>query len=327
MPSVTISSPELAIKINPAVGGAITSIRHVATGLEVLGEVPWPVVDAPLESLAARDEPEFLTRYTGGWPLLFPNGGDGCTVDGVFHGFHGEAAVAPWDHEATGDTIRLSRSFQTVPVEMQRTISVAGDTMRLDETVRMLGTHPIEVMWGQHPTFGSDLVAGPFEITCGGGRVWIDDQFDAPINPLVPGASGDWPMIAGKQGMFDLSTPSAPMSGQAYLHELKAGWMAMRRTDNAIAAVLTWDPARFPCAWVWYELKGNDAPPWNGKTSLIGLEPNTTWPGSGIVGAKARGGSLLTLSPGDALQTTLRLQVFKPKGPIRSLDASGRAAT
>ena len=65
-------------------------------GLSVLGTVPWDVVEAPIESLAARDEPEWLTRYTGGWPLLFPNGGDACTVDGVFHGFHGEASIAPW---------------------------------------------------------------------------------------------------------------------------------------------------------------------------------------------------------------------------------------
>jgi hypothetical protein len=323
MPSVTISSPELEVKVNPGVGGAITSVRHVTTGLEVLGTVPWPVVDAPLASLAAHDEPEFLTRYTGGWPLLFPSGGDACTVDGVFHGFHGEGAVAPWAHEATGDTIRLSRTFKTVPVEMHRRLSVAGDTLTLHETVHMRGSRPIEVMWGQHPTFGSDMISAPFEITCAGGRVWIDDLFDSPNNPLIPGASGEWPMIAGKQGPYNLSTPSEVMSGQAYLHDLKDGWLAIRRMDNAIAALLTWDKARFPCAWVWYELKGTDAPPWRGQTSLIGLEPNTTWPGSGIVGAKERGGSLLTISPGDVLDTTLRLRVFKPTGPVRSAQAAG----
>ena len=69
----------------------------------MLGKVPWDPVDAPIASLAARDEPEWLTRYTGGWPLLFPNGGDACTVDGVFHGFHGEASIAPWDCDGFGE--------------------------------------------------------------------------------------------------------------------------------------------------------------------------------------------------------------------------------
>jgi hypothetical protein len=206
---------------------------------------------------------------------------------------------------------------------MHRTLSLAGDTLKIDETVRMLGSRPVDVMWGQHPTFGSDMIAGPVEITSAGGRVWIDDAFDSPSNPLVPGASGEWPMIGGKQGPFNLSTPSAVMSGQAYLYDLKDGWIAIRRMDNEIAALLTWDKTRFPCAWVWYELKGTDAPPWQGQTSLIGLEPNTTWPGSGIAGAKARGGSLLTLSPGDELATTLSLRVSKPAGPIHSAQAAG----
>ena len=92
-----IESDALTVRINPQVGGTITEVRHKPSGLSVLGRVPWAAVDAPLASLAARDEPEWLTRYTGGWPLLFPNAGDACTVDGVFHGFHGEASIAPWE--------------------------------------------------------------------------------------------------------------------------------------------------------------------------------------------------------------------------------------
>ena len=80
-----LESADLQVAINPQVGGTITAITVKASGLDVLGEVPWPVSDAPIISGAARDEPEFLTRYSGGWPLLFPNGGDACDFDGVFH--------------------------------------------------------------------------------------------------------------------------------------------------------------------------------------------------------------------------------------------------
>ena len=71
---VTIASDELRVTVNPRVGGTIVQVTHLGTGLNVLGKVPWDPVDAPVASLAARDEPEWLTRFTGGWPVLFPNG-------------------------------------------------------------------------------------------------------------------------------------------------------------------------------------------------------------------------------------------------------------
>ena len=91
----------------------------------------------------------------------------------------------------------------------------------------------------------------------------------------------------------------------------------MRRTDDAIAAVLTWDAKQFPCVWLWYEIRGIQEAPWNGSASLIGLEPNITTPAYGLATARSRGGALL-LSPGEEISTALRLRVLKPDGPITS---------
>ena len=316
--SVTIASPDLRVTVSPSVGGTVTNVTHLATGLSVLGQVPWDAIAEPVANFAARDETEWLTRYTGGWPLLFPNGGDACTSDGVFHGFHGEASIAPWEFTATDTAIRLSRRFHTVPVEMARELVVEGDTLVVHEHLRMLGPRSIAVMWGHHPTFGSDLLAGPVEITCGGGRVTVDSSLESPVNPLRPGATGQWPNVDGRHGPYDLSRPSGPISSLAYLHHFAEGWIAMRRTDEAIAAVLTWDAKQFPCVWLWYEIRGIQEAPWNGSTSLIGLEPNTTMPAHGLATAKSRGGALLRLSPGEEISTTMRLQVLKPDGPITS---------
>jgi hypothetical protein len=60
---------------------------------------------------------------------------------------------------------------------------------------------------------------------------------------------------------------------------------------------------------------------------LIGIEPNTTWPGAGLAEADRRGAPLLTLQPGAEFTTTVRLHVFKPNGAIRGVDAAGFAAT
>ena len=72
MAGIEIASDALRVTVNPGVGGTIVQVKHRESGLKVLGEVPWDPVDAPIASFAARDEPEWLTRFTGGWPLLFP---------------------------------------------------------------------------------------------------------------------------------------------------------------------------------------------------------------------------------------------------------------
>jgi hypothetical protein len=314
--ALTLASSDLLVTVNPHVGGTITSIVHRKSGLEMLGNVPWPVIDTPVESGAARDESEWLTRYSGGWPLLFPNGGDACVVDGVFHGFHGEASITPWISTFAGDVLVLTRRFDTVPVEMRREITLAGDALILREHLRMLGEQAIEVMWGHHPTLGSDLLAGPVEITTGARKVTVDATYDPATNPLLPGANGTWPMIAGKDGPVDLSRPDGPLASLVYLHDFDEAWIAVRRLDDAIAIALSWEAERFPCAWLWSELEGNPDAPWDSRTRLIGIEPNTTWPASGLEKAKAAGGTLLRLDPGQELDTKLRFHVFKPQGAI-----------
>ncbi len=324
---INLESADLQVAVSCQVGGSITRITVKASGLDVLGEVPWPVTDEPIASGAARDEPEFLTRFTGGWPLLFPNAGDACDFDGAFHGFHGEGAITPWDVVASAvDRIVLSRRFDIVPVTMRREIRLEGDLLILTEHLSMTGSRPIEVMWGHHPTLGTDLLAAPIEITSGARKARVCTSHDLASNPLALGAEGRWPIVAGKTGAFDLSQPQEPMASLAYLTDFDDdAWIAVRRLDNKVAVALSWDEKRFPCAWLWYELAGNPDAPWFNRTRLIGIEPNTTWPAWGLAKAKQAGGALLTLKPGDELATTLRFQAFTPTGPITALDGEGRA--
>jgi galactose mutarotase-like enzyme len=319
---LTIGSAELSVVVNPHVGGTITSVRHVGLGLTVLGEVPWDAIDAPIASFAASDERHWLTRYSGGWPLLFPNGGDSCTVDGVFHGFHGEASVSPWAWTLHADRIELRRRFFTVPVEMHRELSVEGEVLTVREHLKMTGQRPLAVIWGHHPTFGSDLLAGPVEITSGAKLVTADWAYDPQANSLAPGASGNWPMIQGKRGAVDLSRPDGPLAAMAYLTDFETPWAAIRRLDNAVAVVLSWTADPFACAWLWYELGGTPEAPWYGRGRLIGIEPNTTRSGAGLADALSRG-TAFRLHPGEERTAELQLRVFRPSGRIETSSQAG----
>jgi hypothetical protein len=66
-------------------------------------------------------------------------------------------------------------------------------------------------------------------------------------------------------------------------------------------------------------------PPWCGKATLIGLEPNTTALGAGLAEAKRRNERLLILEPGVAVDAVVRLHVSQPGGAITGVDADGRA--
>lgn len=312
---VVLQSAALRVTVNPRVGGTITQIEHKVLGLSVLGRVPWRTVDAPLDPPAAQNEPVWLTRYTGGWPLLFPNGGDACEFAGTFHGFHGEASISPWEASGDRSRIRLTRRFFTVPVRMRRDISVEGDLVTVHESVVSDGAQPIQVMWGHHPTFGSDLLDGAFEIRSGARKVTVDQGYDPPANPLQPGSVARWPVAPGKSGPFDLSRPPrGPMAALCFLSDFDSPWISIRRRDDAIAVALSWDATIFPYAWLWFELGGTADAPWNGQTRLIGLEPNSTASANGLADAQRRGGRLLTLLPGVEMTVIVNLQVFKPNG-------------
>ena len=210
-----LENDALRVTVNPQVGGTITRVEHKQRGLNVMGTVPWDPVDAPMEPAEAKDEPAWLTRYTGGWPLLFPNAGDACMFEGVEHGFHGEASITPWQAQASRAAIRLTRRFVSVPVQMRRDIALDGDLITVRETAEAVGQHPVEVMWGHHPTFGSDLLDGDFELQSGAVLSrWTTSMIrrGIPCCPVRP-ASGRWrrgrwgPSICAARSMARRVTP------------------------------------------------------------------------------------------------------------------------
>jgi len=322
---VILENADLRVVLSPDVGGTVTEVFHKGLQKSVLGRVLWNPVRLPETGLFAATEEIWLTRYTGGWPLMFPNAGDACRFRGVDHGFHGEASLARWQGTPLPEGVRLERRFDAVPVRMTRSFTLDGDVLHLSETAEAHGTDEIEVMWGQHVTFGSDLLDGPVIVEAGACRVTVDDAFDPPANPWVAGASGDWPKVPGKDGIADASRPSGPMAALAYLTGFARPFVAIRRLDGAVGAALSWQGEVYDCVWYWCELGGTSEPPWDGKARLIGLEPCSTPYGHGLAEAERRGARLIRLRPGQPVTATLCLHVFRPTGTVTGTDPGGRA--
>jgi galactose mutarotase-like enzyme len=303
--TVVLQNATLSAVITPGMGGTVTSLRHLPSGAEVLARPPWQAQGGPLPG-GAGDEAEWLSRWGGGWPVMFPNAGDACRDGEVRHGFHGEGSVTPWEMDWDGAVLVLWRAFAAVPVRMERRFALQGGQLDLQETVRADG--PCRVVWGQHVTLGGDLLAGQTRVETGARGVRACAAYDPAGNPAIPGAAGDWPHLPGKAGAVDLSAPPEGAALLACLTEFAgAPWARLVRAEDGLAVRLDWSADPWPLAWVWVETGGTPEAPWNGQARMIGIEPCSTWPATGLAAAHAAGGAVIRLAAGETRHARLTL--------------------
>ncbi len=320
--TVVLQNGTLSAVIMPGLGGTMTSLRHLPSDAEVLARPPWQAQGGPLPGGAA-DEAEWLSRWAGGWPVMFPNAGDACRDGDVHHGFHGEASVTPWEVARAGEALVLRRRLAAVPVTMTRRFALDGARLELRETVEAEG--PCTVVWGQHVTLGGDLLAGPVRVDTGARSLRASATYDPAANPLIPGGIGDWPYLPGKAGRVQLSTPPDGVALLACLTDFAgAPWARLARVDGSLAARLDWGADPWPLAWFWVETGGTPDTPWNGQARMVGLEPCSIWPATGLADARAAGGTVITLTKGEMRHSHLTLTIELPNSKDRGPHAHRR---
>jgi len=302
---VHLDNGVIGVTVAPGLGGTILDVVHLPSGLSALGRVPW-VPDLTPPAGVPMSEADWLPHYTGGWPILFPNGGEACVIDGVAHGFHGEGSLAVWSAVHAGEGLTLTCDFRTVPVRMTRQLRLEGASLVV--TTEALASAPCAVIWGEHVTLGGDLLAAPFHIACGPAVLRADPDYDPAGNPVFPGATGVWPHLPGRHGgTVDLSRPAEGWAALAYLSGFDRPEVTVARDDGRLAATVAWEGGVFDCLWLWVELAATTAPPWSGQARLLGVEPCSTPAGHGLAQARANGDRLLHLLPGRPVRTVTRL--------------------
>jgi hypothetical protein len=287
----------LTVELNENLGGEITHLRY--RGQEVLASYDWPAPVGVSRSATYGDPKlDWLSDYRGGWQLLVPNAGAACVVSGVPLPFHGE-----WSRTRVTVTMRSAdRVVMTagarLPLVVEREVRVATgpDRVLVRTTVSNVSPAPVPFVWGEHPAFA----------------VGSGDHIDVPPCEVFDGdgaRAGRWP--TGPRG-HDLSRVDAsrPSESVHYLVGFSHGWAAVRRPQLGVA--LAWDVADFPYAWLWHEI-ASPGFPFFGRTSLVAIEPASSWPGQGLEGAIKRGQAHV-LGPGGQRSTVVAMIPFEPHG-------------
>lgn len=320
---VRVESDRLFVDVAPDSGGDILAVVEKAGSRDVLWKSPWARRTAPSD-VATSSMSHWIERCPGGWQLLVPNAGAACVVDGVNHGYHGEAALAAWAWAQREDGVALSTELITAPLRVERTLRVEEDALVVSMEILASGTVGTDFMAVEHAGFGSDLLAGPVTIATDARTVATDDAYDPPGNRFRPGHRSEWPHVRGAAGSSqDLRHPQDGTSGLCHLEDFEVGRAEILRDDRSLGVELTWDARSLPTAWLWQELKASPGWPWFGRARVIGIEPATSYPGAGLAVARDAGHAV-RLEAGQTWSTWVRLRLLSDPAEI---DARIRRAT
>ena len=180
MPAVgalTLRNDYVEVTVLAGKGADIYSIIDVRTGVDVMFKAPWGLRAPGLWPHHGTSMETWIEAYPGGWQLLLPNGGDECVENGATWGYHGEAALRPWDVvERSNTAASLETRLFSVPLRVWRDVSLDGPVVRVREVVTNESADDLEVMWSHHPAFGAPLLGAGCILSAGCRSVLADDR-------------------------------------------------------------------------------------------------------------------------------------------------------
>jgi hypothetical protein len=308
--AVELVSDELAVTVLAEKGCDVVELVDRASGVDVLLKTPWAYGHRGVHAPSSFEA--WLAVYPGGWQLILPNGGDATVEHGVEWGFHGEAALVPWQVEELGAGRAVcSTTLVTAPLDLRRAITLEGPVLRIVEEVTNGGGEPLEMMWGHHPAFGAPFLEPGCTIDTSARTFTADDR--APGAGLAPGAAGAWPhAVLETGGTLDLSVIPGDDEARAvlgYLSGFEDGSYRIANPRLGLEVELRWPLELFPCAWFWQELRASAGYPWYRRLYTTALEPGTTWPGQGLANVRAKGGVPLLLAAGETRSATIEAEL------------------
>jgi hypothetical protein len=328
---VTLENERLRVLVVADKGADILELLYKPLDLELLWRSYHGLrragFDRDSSPLAAGP---FRDQFAGGWYEMLPNGPEPSVHRGAAFGFHGEATLLPWDYRiAIDDPERIAVTFSVrlvrMPIHVEKTLTLerGASTLVIDERLVSEAAHPIEVLWGQHPTFGWPFLEAGCRVSLPPCMARVAAEPPAG-HRLRASQEAPWPHLVGVDGsIVDLSIipgPDARSHDFVRLDGLAEGWYAITNPRHRVGFALRWDRALFPTLGFWQIFRGGPDYPWYGQPWLVALEPACDLPS--LAGAAASR-TAIPLEPGVPLTTRFEATVFADRTEVTSVREHG----
>ena len=312
MTHVTLKSSNLELVLDPDFGGDILSIKTLPNNQELLLRTPW--ADRAEDVIAGRQTPfsldpvaHWMEHYRGGWQLITPNAGDPRKVHGAAVGFHGEAAISQWTIvESTPESVRISLDLISIPVRIERVISLEKNEISITDQITNLSGVDLEFDYSSHPAFGGALLDGEVSIETSATKFTLDEESESAHG--ASGSTHQWPLIKSENGKT-LDVSKLPINGSSlwvfgWLSEFDGPkWYRISNKEKNLSFEMRWESEFLDFAWFWLEFNSSQGFPWFGRVRTFAIEPSSTQ-----TSGKNRK-SILNLTPHQSTEITQRVTV------------------
>lgn len=300
---ITLTSPELAVTIDPTYGADITSIVARGSGRELLFQTPWQAaaeraIRDPGARLFFDSQSDWLQKYRGGWQVLCPVASVGVGDAPPHTLFHGEASRAAWHVDSVNESeVRLVVDLVTEPLRITKSIKIDAASVRVRDEVSNLGRLPVSFDFSHHVAFGADLLSDACVVTSGASRFVRD-----PASSATPDREHSLPWPPEDPAIASIPAPPGGIFEFGWLADFTSHWARIETTKGDLAVHLEWSE-NLPHAWLWKELEASAGWPWFGQARVVGIEPaNVTTSGPNRA-------MRTTLDPDESVEFEISLQV------------------
>ena len=264
-------------------GGHLAEVLHKPTGVNPLWTPPWPTMEPSAYDPAAHpeygtgSEAKLLAGILGQNLCLDLFGGPSPTEDAAGTTAHGEGSIAAYNYEFGENSVTLSTVLRAAQIAFSRTVTLAGNTVRIRETAENLAALDRPLAWTQHATLGI-----PF-LEHGRTRLSLSathsKSYEEPFGDLFPpGTEFLWPNAPAADGStLDLRTFTDRASSAGFTTHLmdparEHAHAAAHSPGCGVMFGYQWRRADFPWCGLWLENRSRTQAPWNGETVALGLE-------------------------------------------------------
>ncbi|MCZ7644231.1 MAG: DUF4432 family protein [Planctomycetota bacterium] len=252
-------------------GSVIQELTYKPRDLDILFKPPQGHLHHTGFIPTSHDERTYFDHHAGGWFECFPSGGPAVEYHGGRLGFHGELWGTPFAVEALeedehGCAVKLAGHTHRTPFKVEKTFALNGAALTIDEAVTNLGADDLEVLWGQHPTFGAPFVDPQAYVECAA-KSYLESADAREPKPWPQGPLAD-------EDVRRVRPRESRQGKMCFLGELTDGRARLVSPSWKLAFEIGWDAARFPVVW-YYENAGSPGLPWFGRAYCVALEPFT----------------------------------------------------